>query len=87
MPDITSTVTTTTTTPVVSAVKPGIKTTEFALTIIANIFTIFLAFKGMLPANVAAIVIAAINSVYGLGRSLVKIYDPLYNVPDLPPVA
>lgn len=80
MPDITETRPTT-------AVKPGIKTTEFALTIVANIFTIFLAFKGAIPATVAAIVIASINGVYATVRSIVKIYDPAATIPDLPPSA
>lgn len=74
----------TTTTTDTSGVKPGIRTTEFALTIIANLFTIFLTFKGMLPPTVAAVVIAAINGIYGIGRSIIKIYDPAANTPDLP---
>lgn len=69
----------------ITAVKSGIKTTEFALTIVANLFTIFLTFKGMIPAATAAIIIAAINGIYATARSIVKIYDPLSNIPDLPP--
>lgn len=68
----------------VSAVKSGIKTTEFALTIVANVFTIFLTFKGMIPAATAAIVIAVINGLYATARSIIKVFDPAYNVPDLP---
>lgn len=71
-------------TPIVSAVKPGIKTTEFALTIVANLFTIFLSIKGVLPATTAAIIIAAVNGIYATTRSLIKIFDPAYNAPDLP---
>ncbi len=75
-----TTVTSTTT----SSVKPGIQTTEFILTIVANIFTIFLTFKGMIPANIAAIVIASVTGIYTIMRSIVKIYDPSYVASDLP---
>ena len=67
-----------------TAVKPGISTTEFILSSIASLFTVLLTFKGMIPANVAAIVIACITGVYTIARSIVKIYDPAYNAPDLP---
>ena len=70
--------------PTVSAVKPGIKTTEFIVSSIASLFTIFLTFKGMLPANIAAIIVASITGVYTIMRSVVKIYDPAYSSPDLP---
>lgn len=70
--------------PTVSAVKPAIRTTEFALTIVANLFTIFLTFKGAIPATVGAIIIASITGIYTTLRSIVKIYDPAYTGSDLP---
>lgn len=68
----------------VSTVKPGYKTTEFALTIFVNLVTIGMTFIGMLPPAIAAIVLAIINSVYNIGRAIVKNGDPAYVAPALP---
>jgi hypothetical protein len=73
--------------PVVSAVKPvktGIKTTEFALTIFVNIITVGMTFSGMIPASWMALILAIVNSIYGIGRAIVKNGDPAYQVPALP---
>lgn len=72
------------TTPVVSTVKPGIKTTEFALTIFINLVTIGMTFLHMLPASLAALILAIVNSIYTIMRAIIKNGDPAYNVPSLP---
>ncbi len=74
-------------TPVVSTVKPGIKTTEFALVVFVNLVTVGMTFLGMLPAGLEAIVLAVINSVYAIARSIIKNGDPAFIPPDLPMVA
>lgn len=72
-------------TPVVaSTVKPGIKTTEFALTIFVNLVTIGMTFLGMLPAGLEAIILAVVNSVYSIMRAIIKNGDPAYAAPALP---
>lgn len=68
----------------VSTVKPGIKTTEFALTIFVNVVTIGMTFVHMLPASLAALLLVIINSVYNIGRVIVKNGDPAYVAPVLP---
>lgn len=69
---------------IVSSVKPGWKTTEFILSGAVSIFTLLLTFKGIVPPNVAAIIISVVTGVYTIARSIVKIYDPAYSAPDLP---
>ncbi len=69
---------------VTTAVKPGIKTTEFALTIFVNLVTIGMAFTGNLPPATATIILAAVNAVYGVMRAIIKANDPGYVVPVLP---
>ena len=71
-------------TPVVTAVKPGIKTTEFALTIFMNLLTIGMTFIGMIPPAWATIVLAVVNSIYTIMRAVIKNGDPAYTVPPLP---
>lgn len=66
------------------AASQGIKTTEFALTIIVNIAGIVGSLSGVISASWALLVLAVINSVYGILRTVVKINDPSYVVPDLP---
>lgn len=68
----------------VSAVKPGIKTTEFALTIFVNIVTVGMTFAGMIPAGLEAIILSVVNSIYGIMRAIVKNGDPGYQIPALP---
>lgn len=73
-----------TVTPVVSAVKPGIQTTEFALTVFVNIVTVGMTFANMLPAGLEAIILAVVNSIYGIMRAIIKNGDPAYTAPVLP---
>lgn len=47
--------------------KPGYKTTEFWISIVAAVFGIF-----NLPPEQAAILVTAVASVYTVGRSIVK---------------
>ena len=54
------------------AVKAGIKTTEFWLTMITNLITIVGSLKGVLDPQVSAIILAAANGVYGVIRAMAK---------------
>lgn len=72
---------------VVSAVKPGIQTTEFILTIFVNVITVGMTFAGMIPAPLLAIILAVVNGIYNIGRVIVKNGDPAYTVPALPAAA
>lgn len=72
-----------TTTPV-STVKSGIKTTEFALTVFVNLVTVGMTFANMIPAGLEAIILAVVNSIYGILRAIVKNGDPAYQPPALP---
>ena len=68
----------------VSAVKPGIQTTEFILTIIVNGASILGTLSGVIPASYALLIMAGINAVYGVLRAIIKINDPSYVPPALP---
>lgn len=70
--------------PVTSAVKPGIKTTEFALTIFVNVVSVGMTFAAMLPAGLEVIILAVVNSVYTIMRAIIKNGDPAYSAPVLP---
>ncbi len=50
----------------------GLKTTEFWMTILTNIVTIVGSLTGVIPAQVAAIIIAAANGIYGVLRVITK---------------
>ena len=50
----------------------GFKTTEFWLTILSNIVSIVGSLAGVIPPDVAAIIIAVANGLYGILRSIVK---------------
>lgn len=52
--------------------KPGYKTTEFYLTLLTNVIAIIGALKGVIPDNVATIIVATANAAYGLIRALTK---------------
>jgi uncharacterized MnhB-related membrane protein len=52
--------------------KPGWKTTEFWLTVVANIVIVIGALKDVIPANVATIAITILSAVYTLLRSILK---------------
>lgn len=62
----------------------GIQTTEFALTVVVNVAAALSTFSGLIPANWALIIIAGVNSIYGILRAIVKVNDPSYVAPDLP---
>lgn len=53
-------------------VKSGIKTTEFWLTVVTNLITIIGTLKGVIPAETMAIILAVLNGIYTVLRSLVK---------------
>ena len=52
--------------------KPGWKTTEFWLTVVANLLTVATVAKGMMKPDVAAVTLAVLNGAYATLRSLVK---------------
>jgi hypothetical protein len=66
------------------AVSKGIQTTEFALTCVVNVAALVGSLSGLIPSNIAIYVIAAINAVYGILRTIVKVNDPTAVIPDLP---
>lgn len=66
------------------AISKGIQTTEFALTVVVNIAAAISTFSGLIPANWALVIIAAVNSIYGILRAIVKVNDPSYVPPELP---
>ena len=65
------------------AVSKGIQTTEFILTCVVNVAALIGSLSGVIPSTIAIYVIAGINAVYGILRTIVKINDPAYTVPDL----
>ena len=52
--------------------KEGYKTTEFWLTILSNLSAVIGALSGVIKPETAAIIIAAINAVYGFIRAITK---------------
>jgi hypothetical protein len=52
--------------------KPGYKTTEFWVTIIANALDFLSSMEGALPPEKAAYVAAFINGAYAISRGLAK---------------
>lgn len=66
------------------AVSKGIQTTEFALTCVVNVASLVGSLTGLIPPEIGLYIIAGINAVYGILRTIVKVNDPSYNVPDLP---
>lgn len=52
--------------------KPGYRTSEFWLTLLANILTIVASRKGIIPAGTATNAVAGLTAAYTLGRSLAK---------------
>ena len=66
------------------AASKGIQTTEFILTCVVNVASLVGSFTGLIPPTIAIYVIAGINAVYGILRTIVKVNDPTYVVPDLP---
>lgn len=52
--------------------KPGYKTTEFYLTLLTNVVAIVGAMKGIIPDQVATIIVASANGIYGIVRAITK---------------
>ena len=57
----------------VNQVKAGWKTTEFWMTIVTQLLAVVAALNGVLDAKTAAIIIAVLNGVYGVLRTLAKV--------------
>ena len=68
----------------VSTVSKGIQTTEFILTCVVNVASLVGSLSGVIPPTIALYVIAGINAVYGILRTIIKINDPSYVPPVLP---
>lgn len=68
----------------VSTVSPGIKTTEFILTIVVNLASVMATLTGLVPPTWGLLIMAGINAVYGILRTIVKINDPVFVPPVLP---
>jgi len=52
--------------------KSGVKTTEFWMTVVSNLVTIIGALGGNIEPEKAAILLAVLNGIYSVLRSLVK---------------
>jgi len=66
------------------AASKGIQTTEFILTVVVNVASLLGAIGGLIPPTVSVYIIAGINAVYGILRTIVKVNDPNYVAPELP---
>jgi hypothetical protein len=66
------------------AASKGIQTTEFALTCLVNVAGLIGSISGFIPPAISLIILAVVNAVYGILRTIVKVNDPAYVVPDLP---
>lgn len=66
------------------AASKGIQTTEFILVCVVNVASLVSGLTGIIPANIMIYVIAGINAVYGMLRTVVKVNDPTATIPDLP---
>ena len=67
-----------------ATVSKGIQTTEFILTCVVNAASLVGSLTGVIPPTIALYVIAGINAVYGILRTIVKINDPTAVIPNLP---
>lgn len=56
----------------VEQMKSGYKTTEFWLTVISNLITIAGALQGVIDAKTAAVMLAVLNGVYSVLRTVAK---------------
>ena len=52
--------------------KPGYKTTEFWLVVVSNLTTIVTALNGVVSPEKATVILAILNGIYTILRSLVK---------------
>lgn len=55
-----------------STIKPGYKTTEFWLTTLTNISAIVGSLNGLISPDLAAIIVAVANGIYGVVRAIAK---------------
>lgn len=55
-----------------SILKPGFKSTEFAIVVFMAVLGVLATLTGFLDAKWAAVAMSAINAAYFIGRSLVK---------------
>lgn len=53
-------------------IKSGWQTSEFWLTLLTNVVTIVQTLHGVVPPDVAAIIIASANGIYGIIRAIAK---------------
>jgi len=52
--------------------KAGWKTTEFWITVVGNLIIVAGSIEGILPAQTAAVVLAVLNGIYTVLRTLAK---------------
>lgn len=52
--------------------KSGWRTTEFWLVIVSNLLTIAGALQGVIGAETAAVIVAVLNGIYGVLRTIAK---------------
>lgn len=69
------------------AASKGIQTTEFALAILVNLASVAAMLSNVIPPKWGLVIMAAISSIYGILRTIIKINDPNYVPPVLPPSA
>ena len=55
-----------------SETRAGWKTTEFWLIVVSNLLAITGTLKGVIPADTGAIIIASLNGIYGVLRTIAK---------------
>lgn len=65
--------------------KSGWKTSEFYLVLITNLITIAGALQGVIDPKTMAIVIASLNGIYGVLRTLVKLNGGSVPAENTPP--
>lgn len=65
-----------------STVKPGWKTSEFWLSLLALGVTLVGALNSLIPADKASMIIAVISGVYGIIRAVTKSNAPVLVVPE-----
>ena len=63
--------------------KPGWQTTEFWSKVVVDLFTLWAAVKGLLPAQTALIISASLNGVYALARNIAKAKNQNTTLPDV----
>ena len=56
-----------------NGVKPGVKTSEFWMTLITSLFGAGGMFVGVIPEHVGAIIMAVVTAAYTISRALAKL--------------